>query len=458
MVWTKSFFDYFRTSAVEPSMFIQNVVTVFDVLIIFGFRGRERKDWIVTVRHFIGLQLSLVLMNGIWQVAFDAPCSYFITHFILFLVYALWNKTGHYKQIFICVSLFYGIEIGMINLSSTFPMALGKIAIGGTLEIVLRNVTVILTVIVAMYFRRFNILQLRNIPKMSITYSVLVSCVVSILSIWYQANKSELGVLGNQLALLALISFQLIVLMAYYLNYAVCMYNNETLNLQAENLFARNDEEILKISQQNLEEIRRIRHDIRNHFAYMNMMVREERYEELVRYFEELELNIVQPLSRIDCGNRNISAILNLEASKANALGIKLDCRVIVSPHLQFQDNDLCGLLTNLIDNALEACERFALENAVVEVGINQKPHMLYISVLNPIDDSVDKSQLLLLQTKKPLPQQHGFGSRIIDMIVKKYNGEINRSIHQEKYIVDIILDIDWDEEESDGKVSDSSM
>ena len=446
-MWMKAFFDYLITMAIEPSMLIQNVITVFDVLIIFGLRGRECKDWIKAGKHFICMLLVLVLMNGVWQAALDAQGSYFVTHLILFLVYAIWNRAGHYKQILICVSL-----------SSTFPRALENMAIGGTLEIVFRNVTVILSVIVACYFRRFNILQLRNIPKVSITYSVLVSCVVCILSIWYQVNQLSLDTLGNQLALLALISFLMIAMMAYYLNYAVCMYNNKTLDLQAENLLARNEGEILKISRQNLEEIRRIRHDIRNHFAYMNMMVQEERYDELAHYFEELEIDIVQPLSRIDCGNRNISAILNLEASKANALGIKLDCRIIVAPYLQFQENDLCGLLTNLIDNALEACERFAMKDAVVEVGINQKPHMLYISVLNPVDTSKDESQLLSLQTKKSSPQQHGFGSRIIDMIVKKYNGEISRSISEGKYIVDIMLDIDWNGEENNGKVSDCSM
>ena len=98
------------------------------------------------------------------------------------------------------------------------------------------------------------------------------------------------------------------------------------------------------------------------------------------------------------------------------------------------------------------------MKDAVVEVGINQKPHMLYISVLNPVDTSKDESQLLSLQTKKSSPQQHGFGSRIIDMIVKKYNGEISRSISEGKYIVDIMLDIDWNGEENNGKVSDCSM
>lgn len=442
-----SFLNYLTTIAMEPSMAIQNVITVLDVMIIFRYDGCGRNDWIKMLKHFICLVVVLVVLNGVWQVIWGVEGSFFATHFVIILGYAVFIRGMWQKQVFISVLLFYGIEIGMISFSATIPLALGNNSMGETLEIFLRNGIVLFTVIVACYFRRFNILQFKNIPRTSIIYSFLMGAVVFVLSVWYQSNRQKLDYLGNQFALLALASFLLIALMAYYLSYSVCMYNNVTLDLQAENLFARNDAEILKISRHNLEEIRQIRHDIRNHFAYMNVMVQEKRYSELEDYFKELGINIVQPLSRIDCGNPNISAILNLEASKANALGVKLDCRVIVSPQLPFGENDLCGLLTNLIDNALEACERFQAKDAVVEVGINQKPNMLYISVLNPIDESRGQGQLLSLQTTKSLPQQHGYGSKIIDSMVKKYNGEINRCVDQGKYIVDILLDLNWNEE-----------
>ena len=117
-----------------------------------------------------------------------------------------------------------------------------------------------------------------------------------------------------------------------------------------------------------------------------------------------------------------------------------------MAPQLPFAETDLCSLFTNLIDNALEAIQRQNIANGVVEVGINQKNAALYICVLNPVDEHLGKETLLSLKTTKKDKTKHGYGVRIVDSIVQKYNGQINRSVENGKYRVDIMLDLRWAE------------
>ena len=142
-----------------------------------------------------------------------------------------------------------------------------------------------------------------------------------------------------------------------------------------------------------------------------------------------------------------LNTILNLEQSRAHAQGCVLDHRVFVAPELPFAETDLCSLFTNLIDNALEAIQRQGIENGVVEVGINQKNAALYICILNPVDEKLGRENLLSLKTTKKDKAFHGYGTRIVDSIVQKYNGQINRSIENGKYRVDIMLDLRWAED-----------
>ena len=89
---------------------------------------------------------------------------------------------------------------------------------------------------------------------------------------------------------------------------------------------------------------------------------------------------------------------------------------------------------------------RQKIPNATVEVGINQKPSTLYLCVVNPVDESLGREKLLSLKTTKGDVRFHGYGSRIVNDIAKKYNGQVRRTVERGKYIVDVMLDLRWNE------------
>lgn len=223
---------------------------------------------------------------------------------------------------------------------------------------------------------------------------------------------------------------------------------DQSLNIEllAEKYAAKNDEVMIQMSQKNLDDMRAIRHDIKNQFAYMKLMLNSKQFDQLDKYFNSIEENIIEPLSFIDCGNSNISAVLNLETAKANSQGIKLDTKLAVPSVLPFSDSQICSLLTNLIDNAIEACQHYNQLKATIEVTIFQRQCYLYVSITNPLGSNIDKEQILSLKTNKDDKISHGYGSRIIDRIVRRYNGQVNYSIIDGQFVADIMLDLLWEE------------
>ncbi len=427
---------YFSSIAFEPSMLFQNIAAVMNTLILFGGKKKEKEY----VGQAVSLFILLLILNGIWDIIFHSAGSYFVTHILLLTVYILWHRKLKSRSYIITAVLFYAIEMAMIEISSIFPEVLEGYSRGSILEIIFRNMTVFISIIIAILFRKWTILKFKNISMVSMMNSLIIGGVTTLLAVVYYRNRNSYDTNGYLLALLAFICILLINLVAYYLNYTICSYGEREKQLLIENVSMQNYKEMLRLNQQNQEDMRVIRHDIKNHLAYVGTLLCQKQYEEAEKYFELIQKNTFEQLMYIDCGNENISAILNLETAKARSYGITLDYRVMTTEKLPIADDDMCALMTNLIDNAIEAVVRMKKENAVIEVGINQKESQLYICVINPIDETVGEKKILSLKTSKQDIQMHGYGHKIIDSIVEKYNGMLNRTIQDNKYIVDISL------------------
>ncbi len=343
--------EYLTSIAFEPSMAVQNAVTCAAVLILFAKPGRDRNHRLMLALEFIVLFTALVAMNGVWEGLFHRPGSYFATHLLLMAGYILRLGKLKKRQYIITIILFYAVETAGIVLSSIIPEILMPDAYGA-LETVLRNLVVLSTLAAAVFSRQKGILSFQNLNAVSTVYALLIGSATALLAMAYSDSRSRYDASAAQFALLAFSCILVIDLVAYYMNYAVAYAQEREKRLVIENYMARNDRELLRLNQQNLEDMRKIRHDIKNHFAYLEVLLREGRPGEALDYFEELRADVLPQLAYIDCGNRTVSAILNLETAKSRAQGIALDYRCMVEPELPVRDSDLCALMTNLIDNA----------------------------------------------------------------------------------------------------------
>ena len=141
----------------------------------------------------------------------------------------------------------------------------------------------------------------------------------------------------------------------------------ERKNIEYQNqLLARQVEEVQNI----YLTMRGWRHDYHNHLQSMKAYVEMGQYDKLQEYLGLLENDLDQVNQLCDSGNVNLDAILNSKISLAEKNGIRVDYKATCPAELTVSDIDLCALIGNLIDNAVEACEGIADPYIRLYIGV----------------------------------------------------------------------------------------
>lgn len=181
------------------------------------------------------------------------------------------------------------------------------------------------------------------------------------------------------------------------------------------------------------------RHDYHNHLQTLKALLKLNQVGEAREYLDGLENDLDNIKQVIESGNVNVDAILNSKLSLALKENIKVNYKVEVPQKLTVTDIDLCVLIGNLIDNAVEACQKMNEEEGDkfirLYIGILKK--QLYISVTNATNEVIRKLDEDYITTKRG---NHGHGLKRINNIVLKYDGYINRKNEPGVFVTEIML------------------
>lgn len=196
----------------------------------------------------------------------------------------------------------------------------------------------------------------------------------------------------------------------------------------------QNQFELINQSQEN---IRSIRHDMKNHLLLLSHYIRQGHYKDALSYIDETEMHLDVSREYTHTGNNEIDSILNYLLNQAEQLHCEIETQIKVPNEKIISDFDLNMLLSNLLENALDALKK--VEKKYLNILIRYDKNILYISVYNSFNGQLNKKKDVLYTTKKDT-QKHGYGLRNIQSIIEKYDGE---SIFQQEnniFKADIIL------------------
>lgn len=187
------------------------------------------------------------------------------------------------------------------------------------------------------------------------------------------------------------------------------------------------------------EEIRRIRHDMKQSYQVIQRFVVENNFDELAEYLPQICEQINKISSAVDTNHSIINAILNTKLSFAKSQGIKTLCSSVKQIHAEkIEEIDLCHLIGNVMDNAIEATLKISSEKTkYVEVSITERNAMILITVRNSYEDVlIDEG----LNTSKDNKANHGFGIKTIRKIAKKYQGSADFYIEGDLFCCSVML------------------
>lgn len=246
------------------------------------------------------------------------------------------------------------------------------------------------------------------------------------------------------------LSLLLIEFLAYWMFYKLHTEHNEKVHSQLENQRLESEALMFDIYNQNYEDIRMIRHDLKNQVSYVSALLKQGDKEKAIEYFDEIAGAAEQPLSYIYTENKTINILLNLKTRKAELAGVTIRNNVCVPQKLAVSDADLSSILTNLLDNAIEASEKVKhIMQPEITVDIAKKQNMLLISITNPTADGAESLKLMTTKKDKYI---HGFGTKIISKLAQKYNGVVQYKSNGWEFLVDIMLSLHEGETDKDGE------
>lgn len=179
------------------------------------------------------------------------------------------------------------------------------------------------------------------------------------------------------------------------------------------------------------------RHDYHNHIQAMLALT--ENPEKLRNYLWKLNDDLKNVDSVLKTGNVMVDAILNSKLSIIREHGIAVNAKAIVPAEIRISEIDLCVIIGNLLDNAMEACMRQnEKEKAFIRVYIDIVKQQLYICITNSAEGEIKKSGKTYHSTKNT--NTHGFGLMRVDRLVEKYNGYVNRQSESGAFVTEIML------------------
>ena len=181
------------------------------------------------------------------------------------------------------------------------------------------------------------------------------------------------------------------------------------------------------------------RHDFHNYLEVLQILVKNRDYEQLEKYLGETKQDFRYAISLIATENSAIDAIISSKLLIAYNSNIEVSLDIKPLPVLPISETKLCVLLGNLLDNAIEACQKISIpRERYINIDIFPKRGMLFIHIKNCTLNDYHWSDNKLISSKTLA--NHGYGLERVIQIVQEANGIYQLDPSTDTFAVTIFL------------------
>ena len=180
------------------------------------------------------------------------------------------------------------------------------------------------------------------------------------------------------------------------------------------------------------------RHDYRNHIQTMKVLASSGDLEGIRSYLDRLDTDLNTVDLAVKTGNAMADAILNSKIALAKSRDIPVQVDAHIPVKLKMSELDLCCIIGNLFDNAIEASLALPPEERLIRVYMDMKGTQLYLSFTNfTAQGKREKRDGRFLTTKG---EGHGFGLVRVDAIVERLEGYLSRNSEDGAFTTEILI------------------
>lgn len=218
----------------------------------------------------------------------------------------------------------------------------------------------------------------------------------------------------------------------------------EKAELETRNMVYQTQVEAYRIQiserEEAVKEFRLLKHDMKNHLIYMEELIRQKKDEEVCKYIDEL-LNSRGLSQRgvVNSGNILVDGLINYKIPYMKSLNIDFRAEVTIPFDLRFPEDNLCIIIGNLLDNAIEGTQKIKESKRQIYLEMMLKKDNLFILIKNPcIEKSLRKKGSYFLTTKND--EDHGMGLLSVKRAVEECQGSLYINVEKGIFQVSVML------------------
>lgn len=423
---------------------IQCFISTDFVTKYLGFKISATKKWMGFIAAFLAQVGATLAMNQI--TVFEGIAGIIYPSIVIIYALLFLNGSIYEKIVIACIDNVLKMITGISVLTIISYLSPYEV----TNLIIMRGVERFIVLVMAMcsyFFCTRMILRLQRDNKFSLTITewVTIFCVfitsfaagVLVFEILLTSPHTQLNYFYAVMIMLCLI---IINVLCYYVFVKMSAKNKERLQYTLMELRLKEQEKSLVEMKRSYEEIRKIRHDMKNYVECAATLLHSGKNDEAKNYLSSLlenKINVGNQIIYTD--NDALNAVISSKMRLCHKNNIKFNYEITGSVK-KIPELDISILMANLLDNAIEASMKLK-EDRVVFLKIFNQGNYVVIQINNHIDQSVLDKNPGLMTTKKD-KFQHGIGSISIKDIVKKHNGIMSTYEKDCFFCVDIWLNL----------------
>ena len=424
-------------------------------------------EWVATISESIILFVFLAVTLSYKS---EAPILK-ITGTILFCVVQcaavfLFNQFFLFEGILICVNIliyiafcriflqhnfWYQCIVVLLAFSSLFcinsavaVLASSVIGLSSTEVFALRNpVRIFLLFITKMFFIfalllfssffRKKKLLFHPVQCISMAFIFLITFIVGVVLQRIQV-ENNIASWESTVIVICLISINFLL---FFILFQFTAQNKIKMNHAILKVQMENEQKKLQDSLRWSMEVETLRHDLKNHLFCISEYIKSQKQQEALHYIEQIAGRVQKDIPHhVLTEHPALNAILDLKRMECEEHLINLKC-FIMEKMPDFNEVDLCVILSNLLDNAIEAEKKE--QKKEIRLSISTVGNYLHITIQNSISESVLQKNKSL-KTSKANAKLHGFGIQSVTETVQKHDGMMD--FYEENYwfVADVMV------------------
>ena len=328
--------------------------------------------------------------------------------------------------------------ITIIIRSIFFPKIVFTTAIANIMSLLLNKIILFLLVIIIKRIfgkKEFEILQDADWLKF-LFFPVFTICIITAMisnGIEYMpAHRSTLFVVIS----LGLIGMNIVI---FYLLNDILFKEKKLREKQLFEIETKNQLQLYETLSQNIEKQRKLSHEYQNQINLIQELCQKGLISELKAYLTEINGEVKHDMDCIETHHYIINTIVNQKYYEATSKGILFLCKINDMSKLNMKNKDIVLLLSNLLNNAIEACEK-TKKQKYIKIKLILENHKLILSIKNPYNGKIIKKDNQFETSKQMDIESHGYGLKNVIKVIEDNKGDYAIKTTQTEFYISICI------------------